>query len=906
MDKKTTAHIVSHSHWDREWYMPFEKHRFDMVKLIDNLLDLFKNDDRFRSFHLDGQTILLEDYLEIRPDRKDELKKAIQDKKLYIGPWYVLQDAFLTSSEANVRNMLYGMQDSNEYGQPVMIGYFPDTFGIYGQAPQLLQQAGIETAGFGRGVKPTGFNNTVGEMQSYESPFSEMHWVSPDGSSVLGILFANWYSNGNEIPTNQDAAQKYWETKLADAKKYASTNQLLYMNGCDHQPVQKDMGDAIQLANEMYEDIEFVHSNFPDYMDAVKQHLPDGLQSIHGELRNQRTDGWATLVNTASARIYLKQMNQKSQSLLERKAEPLSVMASLLGFEYPKQYLKYAWKTLMKNHPHDSICGCSVDEVHREMVTRFEKVEQTAEMIIAENVQNIASLIETKPSFTDDEQVIPLIVFNTSGWSKDEVITKEVEVEKVFFADMSFEEIPSYLEQKQLPSFILKDAQGNEQLLTVKDLGVRFGYDLPDDGFRRAYFARVVEVQFLAQALPQFGYQTYYVMPQVEVSETLLETSPIAKSERELENEHLHVHIHDNGAYTLTDKASGKVFEHLGMYEDTGDIGNEYMFKMTGNSEALTTSDVTAEIKLVENTAVRATVEIRHQWEVPASADAAFDEEKARLVWHKDRKAGRAKDMKTINMTTLLTLDKAAKGISLKATMLNTAKDHRIRVLYPTKLNITDHYADSIFEVVKRSNKPEPEWENPSFDHHQQAFVGVSDDHHGLTIANRGLHEYEVLSEDSTVAVTILRAVSELGDWGDFPTPEAQCLGENTAEWFVIPHQGTVINSDAMQHAYQYQSDATVLQSDMHPGSYASAHSFMEWEAPPLAMTSCKMAEENEDIILRWFNASQDKVTLTHTFAQGKKAYLSNIIEQKTTQPLLEENKIEVNPYEILTIGWEK
>lgn len=199
-----TAHIVSHTHWDREWYLPYEKHHVRLVQLVDALLAKLDGDSAFRSFYLDGQTIILEDYLQVLPENKEKLEQYIRDGRILIGPWYILQDAFLTSGEANVRNMQIYHQDAEKYGEPSKIGYFPDTFGLVGQTPQLMLQSGITNAFFGRGVKPTGFNNTVSDA-GYESSFSELIWEGPDGSKILGILFANWYSNGNEVPVEEGA-----------------------------------------------------------------------------------------------------------------------------------------------------------------------------------------------------------------------------------------------------------------------------------------------------------------------------------------------------------------------------------------------------------------------------------------------------------------------------------------------------------------------------------------------------------------------------------------------------------------------------------------------------------------------------------------------------------------------------
>ena len=166
---KTTVHIISHSHWDREWYLPFEKHRVKLIELMDNAMELFEKDERYRNFHLDGQTIVLDDYLEIRPENREKLKKYVQEGRFHVGPWYILQDEFLTSGEAAVRNLLTGMREAKEFGGLCPVGYFPDAFGNAGQMPQLLKQAGMKAVAFGRGVKPVGFNNEAKEGGAYES-----------------------------------------------------------------------------------------------------------------------------------------------------------------------------------------------------------------------------------------------------------------------------------------------------------------------------------------------------------------------------------------------------------------------------------------------------------------------------------------------------------------------------------------------------------------------------------------------------------------------------------------------------------------------------------------------------------------------------------------------------------------
>ena len=140
---KTTVHIISHSHWDREWYQSFESHRMKLIQLVDNILDKAENDPEFGGFFLDGQVIAIDDYLEIRPEKRAQVEKCIREGKVQTGPWYILQDEFLTSGEACVRNLQVGMQEAEQYGAVGNVGYFPDAFGNAGQMPACFNTCGI-------------------------------------------------------------------------------------------------------------------------------------------------------------------------------------------------------------------------------------------------------------------------------------------------------------------------------------------------------------------------------------------------------------------------------------------------------------------------------------------------------------------------------------------------------------------------------------------------------------------------------------------------------------------------------------------------------------------------------------------------------------------------------------------
>ncbi|KOP64112.1 alpha-mannosidase [Bacillus sp. FJAT-18019] len=905
MDQSRKAHIISHTHWDREWYLPYEKHHVRLIELMDSLLETMEKDSEYRSFFLDGQTIIIEDYLQVRPEKKEQLEKLITDGRIIIGPWYILQDAFLTSSEANVRNMQIGHQDAERYGTVAKIGYFPDTFGLTGQIPQLMLQSGIDNAFFGRGVKPTGFNNTVSDS-GYESSFSELMWEGPDGSKVLGILFANWYSNGNEVPVDEAEAKAFWDRKLADAEKYASTPELLYMNGCDHQPIQTDLPEGIRTAKKLYPDTEFIHSNFDDYLKSVREKLPQDLSSVKGELRSQRTDGWGTLVNTASARVYLKQMNQHGQTLLEKVAEPLASYASLLGKEYPHHLFTYAWKTLMQNHPHDSICGCSVDEVHREMVTRFEKSAHVAENIVDDSVRVIADAVDTSAFNQLGSDPLPLVVFNTTGWTRNGTVSIELDAKRLYFREgYSLEETSRRMKEVDLSGRVLVNAQGEAIACTVEDLGLQFGYDLPDDRFRQPYMCRRVKLTFEASDIPAMGLTTYaWVKSEVKPAkvESLITDANV------MENELIKVEIEVDGSFTLTDKKNGQVYRDLGVYEDTGDIGNEYMYKQPDGETALTTKGLTAQISVLEDTPYRASIEIVHNWSIPAMADSKLDEEQHELIYYPNRKAQRSSEMVELRIRTVVSLNRSGKGVEIETTMDNQAKDHRVRALFPTDLETSSHHVDSMFEVATRANEPAAEWENPSYTAHQQAFVDVATASAGLTVANQGLNEYEVLRDGrNTIAVTLLRCVGELGDWGYFPTPEAQCIGVHTVRMEVIPHQGDSMKSGAYAEAYQFQIPWTAAQTGVHAGAVTSTSAPLEWSHDELAFSSMKVNPKTGDLMLRWFNMG-DADTELHLKSSlpSQGVYKSSILEvEGTVQSFDDQNSftLPVKSHEIVTLG---
>ncbi|PQB68949.1 alpha-mannosidase [Enterococcus faecium] len=892
---KKKVYIISHSHWDREWYMAYEQHHMRLIELIDDLLELFEVDPSFNSFHLDGQTIILDDYLQVRPEKRQAIQQAINEGKLRIGPFYILQDDFLISSESNVRNMLIGMEESRKWGTPVMLGYFPDTFGNMGQTPQLMKQAGISAAAFGRGVKPIGFDNQVLEAENYSSQYSEMWWKGPDQTAIFGLLFANWYSNGNEIPVEKEAALAFWKQKLADAEQYASTNHLLMMNGVDHQPVQKDISKAIHLANELFPDYEFIHSNFTDYLEAVQKDVPEDLGSVEGELTSQETDGWYTLANTASARVYLKQWNTKVQRQLENITEPLATMAYEVSGNYPHDQLDYAWKTLMQNHPHDSICGCSVDSVHREMIPRFEKADEVGKYLAQDSLEQLTAAIDTT-GFPKDS--FPFVIVNTAGMDKTGEAEITIELERKRFAEGIPEQLHQELENLPKRKYHVETKSGATIPAILSEETVQFGYDLPKDRFRVPYMARMIKVTLPLENMPAFSWETFALVEgeaKAEEKETM-----IHQSGRIIENGPLHLTIEKNGTITMEDRKNKRKLNNLHIFEDIGDIGNEYIFKQPFCDQPILSSNKeNSEVKVLVDTPEIAKISILQEMEIPVSADERLEKEQQMVVEFRYRKAERSKEKRILQIKTIMTIRKDSKKIDFETTLDNQMKDHRLRVLFPTKLHVEHHEADSIFEVVKRPNHVSKSWENPTNPQHQQAFVNIHDEEYGVTVGNFGLNEYEV-TEDGQIAVTLLRSVGELGDWGYFPTPEAQCLGEHRFNYSIELH-GPEEKFSTYLHAYAAQIPFSTQQIKHHEGTLISKQQYLTIKSETFAITALKRSKFSDKVVVRGFNMSSHLEKLEITKDNGKTVIL-NLLEEPTKQAVVPI----IQPYEIRTIGFEE
>ncbi|MDO4779152.1 MAG: glycoside hydrolase family 38 C-terminal domain-containing protein [Tissierellia bacterium] len=753
---KKIVHVISHSHWDREWYLPLINHQMRLVDLIDGIIEASK-DNKFVSFQMDGQFLPIEDYLNIKPQNREIVYKLIREGKIIVGPWYILQDSFLTSGESNVRNLEIGIRKSKELGVPAMIGYFPDTFGNIGQAPQILKKANIHNAYFGRGVKATGFANVV--FEDYTSKNSEMYWKSPDGSKVLSVLFANWYCNGVDMPSDPQLLKNYLDRKISDMEKFASTRHLLLMNGCDHSPVQKNIGEIISTANSLYDEYEFIHSNLEDYYKAVNSEVnPENLNVIEGELRSQTTDGWGTLQGTSSSRYDLKYMNKNVEMRLEEVIQPLYTMF-FEPKDYPAEKIDFIYRHLLSNHPHDSICGCSIDSVHNGNVRRFKDCLEALDYLELEAKNYLRSNLEN-----NYEEDYVFTVINTTPYHQRKEAKVLIDYDKRMWTGAEYKEIVKELEKVKISNLqVIDDKKSYETY--IKDLGVNFGYELPKSSFRKPYYSRQILVKFMCELDP-FERRIFRLkeMPDYIGKANLIDTNV-------LETDYFKIRVENNATLTILDKRNNKEYRNVLMLEDSGDIGNEYIYKQSSDNEVIKSSRMLG-FSVEEETTKRYTIRIKESITVPESADISLDKEQKDLVDIRYRKSKRSDKTKELTVYKKISIDKLTPTIKIRLELENNVKDHRLRLLFGHDLNTENVWAESIFEVVKRPANPPKTWTNPDYSQNLNRFVQMKDEQGGFTVSTIGVQEYE--NKEEGLYLTLFRAVGEMGDWGYFPTKDSQ------------------------------------------------------------------------------------------------------------------------------------
>jgi mannosylglycerate hydrolase len=367
---KPAVVLVPHTHWDREWYLPFQSFRLSLVRLVDKVLDMLEADSRFM-FTLDGQLQTIDDYLEIRPEAEPRIRSLVEDGRLAVGPWQTLMDEFLVSGEAIIRNLERGLERGDELGGAMRIGYLPDMFGHVAQMPQILRLAGIEQAVVWRGV-PEAIDRHA------------FVWQGLDGSEVRTEYLPRGYGNAAHVFADPERLADELEALCEAMRSFFDGDPLLAMYGNDH--TEPDPG-LMELVETVRDRVAIELKTLPGYFTVSDTGRRP--QRWVGELRSGARAN--LLMGVTSARIDLKAACARAERMLERYAEPLQ---ALHGPVWPERMLELAWSRVLENSAHDSICGCSTDEVSAQVLVRYAEAEQIAHGLATDAVGSIASGVE--------------------------------------------------------------------------------------------------------------------------------------------------------------------------------------------------------------------------------------------------------------------------------------------------------------------------------------------------------------------------------------------------------------------------------------------------------------------------------------------------------------------------------
>lgn len=543
--------VFSHTHWDREWYRPYQDFRIRLCDVIELIIKELQS-NKMDCFYLDGQTVVLEDYLEIYPDKKPQIQELIENKKLFIGPWYVLADEFLVSGESLIRNLLTGIKQAKSIGCSDFFGYLPDSFGHNSEMPKILSSFNIKRAVLWRGA---------GDKKS------EFRWESDDGSSIITTYLTEGYFQDvlHSETTLKDKSQKI--KKVLDLiKKRTVSEKLLLPIGGDHLGPVFNLKQTLSELNMHIQEYELKQDKIQQYFSGIK--LPEsGLEVVKGELRDN--DRSPVLPGVLSSRLYLKQLNAGSTWLLSKITEPLQVFLNNMGIDKNRRNeLDYAWKLLLKNHPHDSICGCSVDEVHEENKLKFIQVSQICNSIISSCMNQLSGMIPKNS----------IIACNLSNYDFTGLI-------KIKTCDKIPEDLPSQL--------VGSTADFPEEIL-VNTQKAPFSEDMRE----------IREYLVFAENIPAYSIKTLFSAN----CQDKVEVYPDS-----IKNSFIEIKINPDGSINFTDLKTGKCFENLHTVTKRTDVGDSYNYAPIEDEKPIRAKFINTEI--LEKGPLRGVLKINYQLE---------------------------------------------------------------------------------------------------------------------------------------------------------------------------------------------------------------------------------------------------------------------------------------------------
>lgn len=823
------VHLTPHMHWDREWYFTTEASRILLVNNMAEILERLENDADYPFYVMDGQTAILEDYFAVCPENRPRVKALVEAGKLIIGPWYTQTDTMVVSGESILRNLLYGMRDCREFGEPMQIGYLPDSFSMSSQLPHIYNGFGLKHTMFWRGCS-----------ERHGTDKTEFRWQSNDGSEVTAQVLPLGYAIGKYLPEDEDALRDRLDKYLPVLESASLTGDILLPNGHDQMPLQQNIFTVMDNLRRIYPQRSFQLSRFEDIfarIDAIKPQL--------AVLRGEFNDGKYMRVHRtiSSTRMDIKQANAAIENKIVNVLEPLCSIAWSLGFTYHHGLIEKMWKEIMKNHAHDSIGCCCSDKVHQEIMSRFILADDMAENLIQFTLRKIIDNLQP-----DGHGADRLALFNFSLHPRQETINTTLRIRAGSFSLND--------EKGNVVPYFIREAREIDPGLVDRQI-VHYGNYEPFMEY---------DIQLCA-TLPSMGYVTLNITPNQTG-----ELAAAPQKEEALENDYYRVTVNRSGTLDILDKQTQQRYQQVLELENGSDDGDEYDYSPSRNEWLIKSGEGLAEVTY-QHQPWQSSASIRLTLPVPRTLE---DREQRRLN-------------SEIPVTTVVTLAKNSRRIDVEMRVDNQAEDHRLRVLIPTPFASQTVVADNQFGCITRpvddpamqnweqegwKEAPVPVWQLMNF-------AALQDAEQGLALFTEGLREFEIIGERrDTFALTLLRAVGVLGKENlllrpgrpsgiKMPTPDSQMRGEQVYRFSLFGFSGDHIQANVMQHARDYLTpvrtynkmpyDAMKLNPEQ--SKTPACYSLMQKCISGTVLSALKKAEDEDALIIRVYNPSETENT---------------------------------------------
>lgn len=867
-NQKFVLYVISHTHWDREWYSSFQDYRVRLVRTIDDLLDILDNDENYKFFHMDGQTIILEDYLSIRPQNKERIEKYIKNGRIIIGPWYVMPDEFLVTGESLVRNIQRGLDICRKYEVAAMNnGYVTDIFGHNGQFPQIVREFGMDSATLFRGV---------GDFDK-----DMFNWRGVDGSEILAFrmdvnrCYSNYYFSirwpfEQTGYNNDDDLIERARQMIERSKKASVCNAFLMLDGVDHIDADPELPRIINLLNSRIEGIEVRHATMDEYLEAVKAANLQ-LETLEGPLYNIGRKGLQhrVLKNVLSSMVHIKQENDRCETLMTAWAEPLDAATRVFSdkmvngrgavYGQPRSdYFNEAWRYIISNHPHDSICGCSITDVHKDNDYRFRQAEQIGENMVRLAMDELGVNIDTSGLEGDSA----VIVFNQFMHDIDETVILKLQLKTGQFRNFRLFDACG----KDIPYQILEISEPwQKRIAPIRKLICFESYET---------ITIAIRLKIPGNGYASLGYKHYqaigpqgYEYAHREEPDATRYPGTFRTARNVWDNGVLKVTVKDNGTLLVKNKRTGKEYDNVLAFEDCADVGDGWNYvKPAADSEYISLCG-DCDFSVESDGPLAAVLKVTRRIKLPRNAAGSVR---------------RSADRDFFEVISCITIIKDSTVLDIRTEVDNKHNHHRLRVLFPTGMSSKEFYTHTPFDM-QRWSVEKSDWSthseietnvNPT-----QGVVFISDGQDSFGLYSKGLYEVEVTENDCTVALTLFRSFPhEVGqvipEWG---LANMKMIFEYAADFGV---EGTP--ASALAEGMKWKIGLRSSNETKHGGSLPGESSLVKFDCGLSIISSMCYTKidgtTREALVIRMYNPSDERETVKAKFPSAvKEAYLLDL-----------------------------